>query len=73
MGNADDYYNHCKVVCVDNRMMYIGSDNAYPSFDEEHGISIDDAAAVKTRQDKFWMGMWNRSAVPTDEGIAEQK
>src|SRR5256886_5764906 len=35
-----DRYNHCKVTCVDGKLLYVGSDNAYPNYNEEHGIWI---------------------------------
>ncbi|MCJ1385496.1 hypothetical protein MMC17_008619 [Xylographa soralifera] len=40
------WFNHCKVVCVDRRMMYIDSDNTYPNYNEEHGCWIEDEETV---------------------------
>ncbi|OAL38908.1 hypothetical protein AYO20_01659 [Fonsecaea nubica] len=67
LGNIKWYYNHCKIVCVDGRLLYVGSDNAYPSFNEEHGVWIEDAAEVDSWKKKFWNGMEARAVVPTDE------
>ena len=33
-------YCHCKIVCVDRKMVCVGSDNTYPCYSEEHGIWI---------------------------------
>ena len=46
MANAKQF-NHSKVVCVDDELLYIGSDNAYPSYNEEHGVWIKDQTAIK--------------------------
>ena len=66
LGNNTWYYNHCKIVCVDNRLLYVGSDNAYPSFNEEHGAWIEDAAEVASWKKKFWDEMWARADVSDD-------
>jgi len=67
LGNGTDYYNHCKIVCVDDRLLYVGSDNAYPSYNEEHGVWIEDAAEVDSWKKKFWTEMEKRAVVPKDE------
>lgn len=67
LGNKTWYYNHSKIVCVDDRMLYIGSDNAYPSYNEEHGAWIEDEAEVGRWKTKFWNGMWDRAVLPDDE------
>ncbi|HYE54961.1 MAG TPA: hypothetical protein VD996_08965, partial [Chitinophagaceae bacterium] len=35
--------NHCKMMMVDDAACYIGSDNAYPSYNTEFGIWVEDA------------------------------
>jgi hypothetical protein len=67
LGNGYYYYNHCKIVCVDDRMLYVGSDNAYPSYNEEHGAWIEDAAEVASWKTKFWNDMWDRAVPPDNE------
>ena len=67
VGNETWYYCHSKIVCVDDRLLYVGSDNAYPSYNEEHGAWIEDAAEVASWKKKFWTEMWNRGVFPTDE------
>ena len=64
LGNGLQWYNHCKIVCVDDRLLYIGSDNAYPSYNEEHGVWIEDAAEVESWKKKFWNEMEARAVVP---------
>ncbi|PMD12686.1 hypothetical protein NA56DRAFT_712856 [Hyaloscypha hepaticicola] len=66
LGDTTYYYNHSKIVCVDDKMLYVGSDNAYPSYNEEHGAWIEDAAEVSSWKTKFWDQMWDR-AVPTND------
>jgi hypothetical protein len=67
LGNNTWYYNHSKIVCVDDRLLYAGSDNAYPCYNEEHGVWIEDAAKVASWKKKFWNEMWARAVVPDDE------
>ena len=55
-------YLHTKVVCVDRNMMYVGSDNAYPNYNEEHGIWIEDRPTVDTWFKDFWDELWRRSS-----------
>ena len=35
-------YSHSKIVCVDKKLMYVGSDNMYPCYNEEHGVWVED-------------------------------
>jgi hypothetical protein len=67
LGNNTYYYNHSKIVCVDDRLLYVGSDNAYPCYNEEHGAWIEDAAEVASWKNKFWNEMWARAKVPDNE------
>jgi hypothetical protein len=69
LGNTTYYYNHSKIVCVDDRMLYVGSDNAYPCYNEEHGAWIEDAAEVASWKTKFWDQMWERAV----EGEPDEK
>jgi phosphatidylserine/phosphatidylglycerophosphate/cardiolipin synthase-like enzyme len=59
-------FNHCKVTSVDGKLLYVGSDNAYPNYNEEHGIWIDDEAAITAwRTDNFekrWSDAWSVAA-----------
>ncbi|WP_189534086.1 hypothetical protein [Paludibacterium paludis] len=47
--------NHCKLTLVDDALCYIGSDNAYPSYNMEFGVWIDDRTAIR----EFVQGYWN--------------
>ena len=67
LGGGKLYCNHCKIVCVDDRMLYIGSDNAYPSYNQEHGMWVENTDAVKAWKNKFWNENWKR-ATPDPEG-----
>ncbi|MCJ1283553.1 hypothetical protein MMC26_002883 [Xylographa opegraphella] len=60
------WFNHCKVVCVDRRMMYIGSDNTYPNYNEEHGCWIEDEKTVAAWFTSFYDQLWLRSTPATD-------
>ncbi|KAK0616637.1 hypothetical protein B0T14DRAFT_482960 [Immersiella caudata] len=49
---------HTKTICVDSELLYVGSDNLYPCYNEEHGIWVDDAKAVKSWMDDYWSPLW---------------
>lgn len=53
------HYNHSKVVCVDDKLMHMGSDNIYPCYCEEHGVWIDDVNAIQAWKAKFRDKLWN--------------
>ena len=55
---------HTKTVCVDEQLLYVGSDNLYPSYNEEHGIWVDDKAALSDWVENFWKAMWSKLDVP---------
>jgi len=57
----DGKINHSKVVCVDDELLYIGSDNAYTSFNEEHGVWIDDETAINAWKKGYWDTLWEQS------------
>lgn len=50
--------NHCKVVCTDNQLLYVGSDNCYPNYNEEHGIWIDDTDTIKAWYEGYLSPRW---------------
>jgi len=70
MNDAPPHLCHAKNICVDrdldgHRVMYIGSDNTYPTYNEEHGVWVQDKKAIDRWRDDFWEGLWQRSsAVP---------
>ncbi|MGC2234929.1 MAG: hypothetical protein WA584_02040 [Pyrinomonadaceae bacterium] len=49
--------NHSKMVIVDDSLCYIGSDNAYPSFNQEFGIWIDDQPSIQSLITNYWDGL----------------
>jgi len=62
-----DLYNHSKVVVVDRKIMYVGSDNAYPGYNEEHGVWIDDQQTIDNWLDGFLVDFWKICQEPTDK------
>jgi phosphatidylserine/phosphatidylglycerophosphate/cardiolipin synthase-like enzyme len=52
-------YNHTKAYCVDKKLLYIGSDNPYPNYNEEHGVWIDDKGAIDAWYDGNWKPRWS--------------
>lgn len=62
---SPSHYNHSKLVVVDDALCYIGSDNVYPSYNEESGIWIDDQQAIQRFIDEYWTGFWQH-AVPAE-------
>lgn len=51
--------NHSKMVMVDDALAYVGSDNAYPSYNQEFGVWLDDEKAVQALRQGFWDGLWS--------------
>ncbi|GEM_PF-2004692 len=48
------YGNHCKMFLVDDNVLYIGSDNAYPQYNEQYGLWIDDEECIKSFIENNW-------------------
>jgi phosphatidylserine/phosphatidylglycerophosphate/cardiolipin synthase-like enzyme len=59
--NADSPGNHSKVVIVDDAVCYVGSDNAYPSYNLEHGFWIEDRAAIDRFLRNVWDDLWKKT------------
>jgi hypothetical protein len=51
--------NHSKVVIVDDGLCYIGSDNAYPSYNLEFGYWIEDRKAIEDFVGGVWNDLWS--------------
>ena len=67
MNDAPPHLCHAKNICVDrdldgHRLMYIGSDNTYPTYNEEHGVWVQNKTAIDHWRDDFWEGLWQRSS-----------
>jgi len=60
-------YSHSKIVCVDKKLMYVGSDNLYPCYNEEHGIWVEDDATVKAWFNGFYKKYWGRCKAVSDD------
>ena len=43
---------------MDDAVCYIGSDNAYPSYNPEFGIWVDDPASLQAFISQYWNGLW---------------
>jgi phosphatidylserine/phosphatidylglycerophosphate/cardiolipin synthase-like enzyme len=54
--------NHAKLVMVDGRAAYIGSQNLYDAGLSEHGYIVDDAAAVAELVSAYWQPLWTWSS-----------
>jgi phosphatidylserine/phosphatidylglycerophosphate/cardiolipin synthase-like enzyme len=67
--NKAGTYLHTKLICVDEKLMYVGSDNTYPCYNEEHGIWIEDEAAVQVWKEKFWLGAWSDKDEAADNDL----
>jgi hypothetical protein len=69
-------YSHSKIVCVEKKLMYVGSDNLYPCYNEEHGVWVEDEAGgsqhVGEWVDKFFDPyFFTKCTLPNDD--AEEK
>lgn len=53
--------NHTKVVAVDRQAFYVGSQNLYPAWLQEHGVIVEDAAAAETFYGQLLDPMWKHS------------
>jgi hypothetical protein len=67
-----DLYLHSKVVAVDRKVMYVGSDNAYPSYNEEHGVWIEDQGTIDGWLDGFFVDFWNMCSDPTPQDASKK-
>ena len=54
-------YNHCKVTYVDGKLLYVGSDNTYPNYNEEHGIWIEDQPAIESWRTTCFERRWSQA------------
>ena len=57
-GEPGKFYNHSKLVVVDDSVCYIGSDNAYPSYLTEFGLWIDDRDSIQRFINEYWTPLW---------------
>ncbi len=64
--NDGQEYCHNKIVMVDDALMYVGSDNAYPCYNEEHGVWVDDKKTIQEWKTSYWQGLWDWSTDATD-------
>ena len=55
------FYNHAKVVDVDNEAFYIGSGNLYPSGLQELGFIVDDPSAGAHLKQAYLDPLWENS------------
>lgn len=62
ISNNGSMYNHTKAYCVDKKLLYIGSDNPYPNYNEEHGVWIDDEKAIDAWCKGSWKPRWDKWA-----------
>lgn len=60
-GEAGPNSIHTKTICIDKQLLYVGSDNLYPSYNEEHGIWVDDKPALADWVENYWKVLWSRS------------
>lgn len=60
-------FSHSKIVYVDRKLMYVGSDNAYPCYNEEHGVWVEDGTTVGNWLKDFFTSYWARCTEPTGE------
>jgi hypothetical protein len=60
-------YSHSKIVCVDRKLMYVGSDNAYPCYNEEHGVWVVEEGKVGSWVKGFFNPYWDNCTDPGEE------
>ncbi|HJW93574.1 MAG TPA: hypothetical protein VJ901_08145 [Thermoanaerobaculia bacterium] len=55
------FANHAKSWIVDDKTLYIGSDNVYPAYLQEYGYIVENDAAAKAFLDTYWNKLWQAS------------
>jgi len=73
LDNKAEIFYHSKVIAVDQKPLDIGSDNAYPCYNEEHGICIEHKAAIDAWYRDYWQGLWANSSWPETEDMKDFK
>ncbi len=53
--------NHSKLTIVDNKVLHIGSENIYVSYNQQFGIWIDDKNKINTFITDYWDKIWSNS------------
>ncbi|KIV77246.1 hypothetical protein PV11_09059 [Exophiala sideris] len=66
MGNDGSVGAHNKVVCVDRTLLYVGSDNAYPQYNEQHGIWIEEQTNIDAWFSGYFDKAWERAVRPAE-------
>ncbi|KAK0645825.1 hypothetical protein B0T16DRAFT_445977 [Cercophora newfieldiana] len=64
---------HTKTICVDKELLYVGSDNLYPSYNEEHGIWVDDKPTVADWLTNYWKVLWGKAKEPAEKVKGAEK
>jgi hypothetical protein len=59
MNNDGRVMQHSKVVAVDMKVMYVGSDNAYPQYNDQHGIWIEEQNNVGAWKTEYFEKAWD--------------
>ena len=49
---------HSKSWCIDSQLLYVGSDNLYPSYNEEHGVWLEDGTVINTWLTTYGDALW---------------
>jgi hypothetical protein len=70
--NSEALYNHSKVVSVDQKLLYIGSDNAYPCYNEEHGIWVEHKPSIDAWYTGYWKYLWANSSAPSTADLTDK-
>ncbi|KAK5242426.1 hypothetical protein LTR20_003459 [Exophiala xenobiotica] len=66
MGNDSNLKAHNKVVCVDRTLLYVGSDNAYPQYNEQHGLWIEEQANIDAWFSGYFDTAWQKAVAAAD-------
>lgn len=69
MKDDGNYYSHSKIICVDKKLMYVGRDNAYPCYNEEHGIWVEEPKTVGAWIDGFFKPYWTKCSADVSNEV----
>ena len=61
LNGKDVHRLHDKIACVDRKVLYFGSDNAYPQYNQQFGVWIEDEKSIETWIGGYYDGLWQRA------------
>jgi phosphatidylserine/phosphatidylglycerophosphate/cardiolipin synthase-like enzyme len=67
-GDNIGYALHSKIIMIDERAFYLGSQNIYTANLQEFGYVVDDAQTAKALLDQYYAKLWGFSSKAVSNG-----